>query len=137
MTSGSRSFFRQGDTHLFRFEFDGTVGGEPLLTMRDGCAGFFSAGELAAGKGIVPRPLDSRPRAGVRPHDWTDLVPPATMSLDEYQVEALRRGDLARAFGPPFDTFALADPLPLPGGRMTLVHRVETLDPGGGRFGWA
>ncbi|MBV8310017.1 MAG: hypothetical protein JO344_06490, partial [Planctomycetaceae bacterium] len=26
-------------------------------------------------------------------------------------------------------------PLPLPGGRMTLVHRVETLDPGGGRFG--
>ncbi len=57
-------FFRQGDTHLFRFEFDGTFGGEPLLTMRDGCAGFFSAGELAAGKGIVPRPLDSRPRGG-------------------------------------------------------------------------
>ena len=57
-------FFRQGDTHLFRFEFDGTVGGEPLLTMRDGCAGFFSAAELDAGKGIVPRPLDSRPRAG-------------------------------------------------------------------------
>ena len=128
-------FFRQGDTHLFRFEFDGTVGGEPLLTMRDGCAGFFSAAELAAGKGIVPRPLDSRHRAGVRPPDWTDLVPVARLSLDERQVEALRRGDLAAGFGPPFDKLDLADPLPLPGGRMTLVHRVETLDPGGGRFG--
>ncbi|MGB0068830.1 MAG: type I polyketide synthase, partial [Isosphaeraceae bacterium] len=128
-------FFRQGDTHLFRFEFDGTVGGEPLLTMRDGCAGFFSAAELAAGKGIVPRPLDSRHRAGVKPPDWTDLVPVARLSLDERRVEALRRGDLAAGFGPPFDELDLADPLPLPGGRMTLVHRVETLDPGGGRFG--
>ena len=96
-------FFRQGDTHLFRFRFEATVDGEPLLTMRDGCAGFFTAEELAAGKGIVPRPLDSRPRPGVRPDDWTDLVPMAVESLDERQVEALRRGDLAAAFGPPFD----------------------------------
>ncbi len=128
-------FFRQGDTHLFRFEFDGTVGGEPLLTMRDGCAGFFSAEELAAGKGIVPRPLDSRPRLGIRPQDWTDLVPLAPASLDDAQVAALRRGDLVSAFGPPFERLTLADPLPLPGGRMTLVQRVETLDPVGGRFG--
>ena len=103
--------------------------------MRDGCAGFFTAEELAAGKGIVPRPLDSRPRPGVRPDDWTDLVPLARASLDDAQVDALRRGDLVAAFGPPFERLALADPLPLPGGRMTLVHRVETLDPAGGRFG--
>ncbi len=128
-------FFRQGDTHLFRFEFDGTVAGEPLLTMRDGCAGFFSAGELAAGKGVVPRPLDSRPRAGVKPSDWIDLVPHTRLSLDEREVEALRRGDLGGAFGSPFDTLTLADALPLPGGQLTLVHRVETLDTAGGRFG--
>ena len=35
-------FFRQGDTWLFRFFFEATVGGQPLLSMRDGCAGFFS-----------------------------------------------------------------------------------------------
>ena len=128
-------FFRQGDTHLFRFEFDGTVDGEPLLSMRDGCAGFFSAEELAAGKGIVPRPLDSRPRPGIKPADWTELVPVSALSLEEGKVEALRRGDLAAAFGAAFAGLDLADPLPLPGGRMTLVHRVETLDPVGGRFG--
>ena len=128
-------FFRQGDTHLFRFEFDGTVGGEPVLTMRDGCAGFFSARELAEGKGIVPRPLDSRARQGVRPADWADLVPVAATSLNERQVNALRSGDLGGAFGTPFDQLDLGQPLTLPGGRMTLVHRVETLDPTGGPFG--
>jgi acyl transferase domain-containing protein/3-hydroxymyristoyl/3-hydroxydecanoyl-(acyl carrier protein) dehydratase len=126
-------FFRQGDTHLFRFEFDGTVGDEPLLTMRDGCAGFFSAAELAAGKGIVPQPQGAQARAGVKPADWTDLVPLEPTSLDDGQVESLRRGDLAAAFGPLFDD-VLREPLPLPGGRMTLVHRVETLEPQGGRY---
>src|SRR4029077_8192898 len=42
-------FFRQGDTHLFRFRFEGTVNGEPLLSMEDGCAGFFTPEELRAG----------------------------------------------------------------------------------------
>jgi 3-hydroxymyristoyl/3-hydroxydecanoyl-(acyl carrier protein) dehydratase len=62
-------------------------------------------------------------------------VPVAATALDQGQVDALRRGDLAAAFGPPFGRVELADPLPLPGGRMTLVHRVETLEPRGGRFG--
>ena len=52
-------FFKQGNTYLFRFQFDGTVDGKPLLTMRDGCAGFFTNEELDAGRGLVqpPRPL--------------------------------------------------------------------------------
>ncbi|APW63092.1 beta-ketoacyl synthase N-terminal-like domain-containing protein [Paludisphaera borealis] len=129
------SFFRQGETHLFRFGYDATVNGEPLMTMRDGCAGFFSEAALAAGKGIVPRPLDAKPRPGVRPDDWRDLTPSTPTTLDARQVDALRAGDLHAAFGSPFDQIDMADPLPLPGGRMTLVHRVETLDPRGGRFG--
>jgi acyl transferase domain-containing protein/3-hydroxymyristoyl/3-hydroxydecanoyl-(acyl carrier protein) dehydratase len=130
-------FFRQGETHLFRFEFDGTVGGEPLLSMRDGCAGFFSAQELAAGAGIVPKPLDAPTRTSpvTNSTPWTELFPASAITLDEWQVEALRAGRLADAFGPPFDRLDLAEPLPLPGGRMTLVHRVPTLDPAGGRFG--
>src|ERR1035437_3665130 len=38
-------FVHQGDTFLFFFEFDGTVDGQPLITMRDGCAGFFEYAE--------------------------------------------------------------------------------------------
>ncbi len=60
-------FFRQGDTWLFRFFFEATVAGEPLLSMRDGCAGFFSSAALEAGKGIVRPLVDPRPTTGIRP----------------------------------------------------------------------
>lgn len=62
-------FFKQGDTHLFRFSFDGTVDGKPLLTMRNGCAGFFTQAELDAGKGIVQTALELQPQAGKKSDD--------------------------------------------------------------------
>src|SRR5260370_4890612 len=68
-------FFRQGDTHLFRFRFEGTVNDEPLLTMTNGCAGFFTAEELAQGKGVVQTELDRKSRPGVDPADAADLPP--------------------------------------------------------------
>jgi acyl transferase domain-containing protein/3-hydroxymyristoyl/3-hydroxydecanoyl-(acyl carrier protein) dehydratase len=128
-------FFRQGDTHLFRFQFEATVDGTPLMSMRDGCAGFFTAQELAAGKGIVPTPFDLAPRAGVRPDDWVELVPMVVESYTAPQIDALRRGELAAAFGPQFAGLSLHDPIRLPGGRMTLVDRVPHVDPAGGRYG--
>jgi len=128
-------FFRQGDTHLFRFQFDATVDGEPLLTMRDGCAGFFSEAALAAGRGIVLRPLDLRELPGVRPDDWAPLTPVRVEAYDDARIDALRRGDYGAAFGPTFDGLPLADPLRLPGGRMALLDRVTHIDPTGGRFG--
>ena len=126
-------FFRQGDTWFFRFQFDGTVNSQPLLTMREGCAGFFSASELAAGKGVVER--------SVKPEDPkidsldTQFVPMSVEAFDIARLEALREGDLAGCFGPSFDRLKLHNPLRLPDGQMNLVHRVTRLDPQGGRYG--
>ncbi|TAJ91585.1 MAG: type I polyketide synthase [Gammaproteobacteria bacterium] len=128
-------FFRQGETWLFRFHFDGTVDGKPLITMRNGCAGFFSAAELEAGRGIVLTRLEQQPQPGKRPADWKQLAPMRRERYDAAQVEALRRGDLADCFGPDFARLPLKQPSGLPGGRMTLVHRVLDLDPEGGRYG--
>jgi 3-hydroxymyristoyl/3-hydroxydecanoyl-(acyl carrier protein) dehydratase len=128
-------FFRQGDTWLFRFFFEATVNGRPLLSMRDGCAGFFSRQELDAGKGIVRPALDLRPTVGIRPADWQDLVPPAREGYDAAQLDKLRDGDLAGCFGPLFTGLALSRPLTIPGNRMRLVHRVIEIDPTGGRCG--
>jgi 3-hydroxymyristoyl/3-hydroxydecanoyl-(acyl carrier protein) dehydratase len=130
-------FFRQGDTHLFRFRFDGTVGGEPLLTMRDGCAGFFTAEELAAGKGVVLTELERRPQPGTLPPDWQPLAPlEAVESYGAAQLDALRRGDLAGCFGPAFAGLPLREPLTLPAAaKLRLIHRVTRLDPRGGRYG--
>ncbi len=63
------------------------------------------------------------------------MIPVSPSRLESWQVEALRKGDLAAAFGVPFDRLTLSDPIALPGGRMTLIHRVETLDPSGGPAG--
>ncbi len=128
-------FEKQGDAWLFRFRFDGTVGGEPFITMRNGVAGFFTAAALAAGKGIVQTALDRQRLPGVRPADWAELVPQEVCALDVSQVEALRRGDLAGAFGPAFAAARLDHPMPLPGGQLRLVDRVPLIDPAGGRFG--
>jgi acyl transferase domain-containing protein/3-hydroxymyristoyl/3-hydroxydecanoyl-(acyl carrier protein) dehydratase len=128
-------FFRQGDTHLFRFGFEGTANGEPLLTMTDGCAGFFSADELAAGRGVVRTALARRERPGTPAPGERDLAPMGTEAYTEAELDALRAGELGAAFGPAFAGLTLAPGLRLPDGRMRVVHRVSELDPAGGRFG--
>ena len=128
-------FFRQGETHLFRFHYDATVNGRPLLTMRNGCAGFFSSEALEAGKGIVRPAIDLRPTSGIRPPDWQELAPMANERYDAGQLDRLRQGDLSGCFGPLFEGLNLTTPLTIPGGRMRLVHRVMEIDPTGGRYG--
>ena len=128
-------FFRQGNTWLFRFSFEATVDGQPLLTMTEGCAGFFSAAELAGGRGIVRTAMDLQPRPGKRAADWEDLVSVGVEAYSSDQLDALRQGNLAACFGPQFAGLALRQPVTLPTGRMKLVHRITRLDPAGGRFG--
>jgi PfaB family protein len=128
-------FFRQGDTYLFRFRFDATVNGEPLLTMQDGCAGFFTSQELDAGKGIVRPAIDLRPTKGIRPTDWCELVPMVSEGYNADQLDRLRAGDLSGCFGPNFGRLGLTQPLTIPGGVMQLVHRVQEINPDGGRYG--
>ncbi len=128
-------FFRQSETWLFKFNFLATVNGEPLLTMTDGCAGFFSAKELAAGKGVVRTALDLKPMPGKRATDWQDLVPLGVEAYSEAQLDALRKGDLVACFGEAFAGLPVKQPVTLPDGRMRLVHRIVHLDPAGGRFG--
>jgi 3-hydroxymyristoyl/3-hydroxydecanoyl-(acyl carrier protein) dehydratase len=128
-------FFQQGETRFFRFRFDATVDGKPLLTMRDGCAGFFTAEELSAGKGIVRGHLETKLRQGKLPPEWQELVPMAVESYDAQQLDRLRDRDLAGCFGPLFQGLGLTMPVTIPGGLMYLVHRVSELDPRGGRYG--
>ena len=128
-------FFRQGDSRLFRFRFEATVDGRPLMTMSQGIAGFFTDEALAAGQGVVKTALDLMPRPGVRPDDWSTPLPMTRESLDNDQVEALRRGDLVGAFGDWLAGLGPESPARLPGGLMRLVDRVPLIDPNGGRFG--
>lgn len=128
-------FVRQGDTWLFFFEFDGTVNGEPMITMRNGCAGFFTYAEIAANKGIILTPEENRNKAG-KNLGYQPLVEfSQPESYSDQQVGALRHGDLAGCFGPRFAGLGLQNPPHLPSGRLKLYDRVKEVSPTGGRFG--
>lgn len=128
-------FFRQGDTYLFRFWFDATVEGELLLTMRNGCAGFFSATELAEGQGIITPSIENQAQSGTIPTDWKPLVPMVVESFDDMTLDRFRCGDLAGCFGDTFSSLPLNQPVRLPTGHMKLVDRILHIDPRGGKYG--
>jgi acyl transferase domain-containing protein/3-hydroxymyristoyl/3-hydroxydecanoyl-(acyl carrier protein) dehydratase len=129
-------FVRQGEVYLFFFEFDGTIDGAPFITMREGCAGFFTHQEIRESRGLVLRAEETAPVPGRRAPDWQPLAPLGEVeSYGEEQVEALRRGDLAGCFGPAFANLGLAEPVRLPRGRLKLFDRVLHLDLRGGRYG--
>jgi len=129
-------FFHQADSWLFRFRFEGSVNGEPLLSMQNGIAGFFTPEALAAGQGIVHTKFDLQMTPGKTVGDW---IMPASFgsgeALTAKQVQALQQGDLVGAFGQAFAGVKLHQPLKLPAGRLRLLDRVPVLDPAGGRFG--
>ncbi|WDP92837.1 MAG: beta-ketoacyl synthase [Desulfobacter sp.] len=126
-------FLRQGDIYLFFFHYKGYINGLPLISMRDGCAGFFTEAEVKNSGGIILKPEEREPMPAVR-----TVTPPAPLAREAYhdaQVDALRRGDLETAFGPAFREKIPGRNQWLPGERMTLIHRVLDLDPAGGRYG--
>ncbi len=128
-------FSRQGETYLFFFSFEGYIGDSHLISMTDGCAGFFTEEEVRTSGGIILTEEDTQRLPGQKPSDWKDLVPFKTESYDDAAVESLRQGDLAECFGPDFIGIQLAESLRLPGGRMKLIHRILKLEAKGGRYG--
>ena len=128
-------FFRQGDTWLFRFQFEGTVNNKPLLTMTNGCAGFFTRHELDAGKGIVLTKLEQEKITGQLTGGYQPLLTLQKESFSDEKLDALREGDLHTCFGEAFRDIGITKPAGLPKDRMTLVHRILELDPDAGRYG--
>ncbi|HUV50995.1 MAG TPA: beta-ketoacyl synthase N-terminal-like domain-containing protein [Anaerolineae bacterium] len=137
-------FVRQGETFLFFFNFKGFIGSSHLITMSDGCAGFFTKEEVKNSGGIILKDEDTRPLKGKRASKWKELVPVCVEKYDDEAVNALRAGNLKACFGPLFDNLELAEPLRLPGinkgqkdrkDRMKLIDRIIHLDPEGGRYG--
>jgi len=128
-------FIRQQETYMFFFNFKGYIGDDLLITMTDGCAGFFTPAEVKNSGGIILTEEEQQAEAGRLPADWNPPVPMAPESYSEEQVNALRRGDLAACFGDLFANQDLSPSLSLPGGRMRLIDRVVELDLRGGRYG--
>ncbi|MBC2705257.1 beta-ketoacyl synthase N-terminal-like domain-containing protein, partial [Desulfobacula sp.] len=126
-------FLKQGDVYLFFFHYKGYINDQLLISMRDGCAGFFTEQEVENSGGII---LKTEALKQINPEfKFSPLVPVKKQSFPDEKIEALRQGDLGKAFGKKFEQISLGKYLRLPGGRMHLIDRVLEFDPIGGRFG--
>ncbi len=128
-------FIKQGDTYLFLFSFEGFIGDSHLISMSNGCAGFFTEAEIRNSGGIIATQEDCGHSEGKIPDDWKELVPVYVESFDEEGVDALRAGNLERCFGKLFSGIELAGSLRLPGDLLKLIDRIQIIDPQGGRYG--
>jgi len=128
-------FIRQGETYLFLFHFKGFIGETLLITMTDGCAGFFTPEEVKNSGGIILAEEDRRPVAGKKTSSWKQIIPLRQERYDDRSLQALRAGNLSECFGDDFKGATLSDGLRLPDGQMKLIDRIVNLDPAGGRFG--
>ena len=126
-------FLRQGEIYLFFFHYKGYINQLPFISMRDGCAGFFTEEEVENSGGIILKKEDQEEVRSKQQSLW--LAPQKRISCTDQQVDALRKGDLETAFGPDFKGKHTGQNQWLPGERMRLIHRVLDLDPEGGRFG--
>ncbi len=126
-------FVRQGETWLFFFRFEGTIGDQRLITMKDGCAGFFTKEEVQNSGGVILKAEEKCFEKGRL--DYSELVPLSAQAFDERALDALRQGDMEGAFGGAFKGIFIPDALRLPAGRMTLIDRIPEFDPTGGGYG--
>lgn len=125
-------FLKQGNVYLFFFHYKGYINDQLFISMRDGCAGFFTEQEVENSGGIILKTeeLEQINTGG----KFSPLVPVKTEYFSDEKLEALRQGNLGNAFGNKFKHIRLGNHLKLPDGRMHLIDRVLEFDPTGGRF---
>ncbi len=160
-------FLKQGEIYLFFFHYKGFIKSktpELLISMRDGCAGFFTLDEVKNSGGIILKKEDTETftNSDVKDNKYklngyidqieeTSFYPLAAAlykeSYSDAQVESLRCGELGACFGKDFEGILLGKNLRLPGSRiyqdgelndnsrMHLIDRVLEFNPTGGRFG--
>ncbi len=130
-----KRFFEQNGTLFFQFSFEAFIDDKPMMSMVDGCAGFFTETALNEGRGVKRSKMQEKGGHGKVSGNYTPFVPLRKESLSDMQIEALRRGDYVASFGAEFAGLPLEKPKSLPGGDMKLVHRILEIDPNGGRYG--
>jgi acyl transferase domain-containing protein/3-hydroxymyristoyl/3-hydroxydecanoyl-(acyl carrier protein) dehydratase len=127
-------FIRQADTYLFFFEYDGSINGQHLITMRNGCAGFFTDKQLAEGKGIVltEEDLVQDPRPNLVGRE--NLPTMHRQAFDDNAIRLLQQCRFEEAFGAEFAGINI-EAQTVPSGQMRMLDRITEIDPQGGRFG--
>ena len=124
----------QGDVGLFFFHYDCVTDGRPVLTVREGQAGFFTLEELQSSAGVLWSPAEHV--VPERARIDAPVVVPTKRTYAAGAVRAFSLGDLFGCFGAGFELGRAHVRTPsIQPDRMLLFHHVLELDPHGGPHG--
>lgn len=124
----------QGDVRLFFFHSDCHVGERPIMSVRNGQAGFFTEQELADSAGVLWIPENEILSSDARV-DAPRVLSRAS-EFDEAKVKAFAQGDLFGCFGAGFERAqSHTDSPAIQDGDLNFIDRIEALDPLGGPWG--
>ncbi|MDT0447865.1 beta-ketoacyl synthase N-terminal-like domain-containing protein [Streptomyces hesseae] len=120
-------------TRLFFFRYDCFAGDEPVVSIANAQAGFFTDAELAAAGGIRWTPGEALS------HDlpFDPVTPPPTATrFDAEAVRAFAEGRPYDCFGPAWNTTRAHVRTPrIDSGRLLLIDEVTAFEPAGGALG--
>jgi 3-oxoacyl-(acyl-carrier-protein) synthase/3-hydroxymyristoyl/3-hydroxydecanoyl-(acyl carrier protein) dehydratase len=130
----------QGPIRLFFFHYDCRVrplgsslpadGGEPLLSVRNGQAGFFTRRELDESAGILWKAQEQE--IVKEPRLDAPAVPLTKTSFTNEEIRAFSEGKTHLCFGPDFDTRPHVRTPRIAEGRLMFLERIDTLESRGG-----
>jgi PfaB family protein len=129
------SFARSGQSLLFFFSYECFVGDTMVLKMENGCAGFFTDEELAAGKGVIFTEAEIKERTNAVKRFFPPLLECARAAFTRDDLLALSAGAPARVFGPAYEQRGRNPSLRLPPSQMLMLDRVTSVERQGGAWG--
>ncbi|MDI6796754.1 MAG: hypothetical protein QMD09_07410, partial [Desulfatibacillaceae bacterium] len=129
------SFARSGDNLLFFFRYDCFADEKLILTMRNGCAGFFSDSQLAAGKGIVRKKSEEEQRQKTPKSSFTPFLLCSKTSFGKEDLLAIVDGNPSACFGENYNQQGKNPSLKFSSRQMLMIDRVTSLNPSGGPWG--
>ncbi|MEH0542064.1 3-hydroxyacyl-[acyl-carrier-protein] dehydratase FabA [Streptomyces sp. B21-105] len=128
-------FVHNGDTTLFFFSYLCYADGELILELKDACAGFFSAAELATPLGVVMTAKEKAAREALTRTSFKPLARTDRDHLTPADLELLAQGRPGDVFGPDHAQDEGVNPsLRLPHEMLRMIDDV-TIDRTGGPRG--
>ncbi len=130
------SFVNSGNNLLFFFSYRCYVEDRLVLKMDNGCAGFFSDEELAAGNGVVYSKSELAARTKIKKRYFTPLLNTDKTSYSKEDLMHLSNGDIEKCFGNESYFANGRNPsLRLPPEKILMLDRITSLDLTGGAYG--
>ena len=129
------SFVRNGDDLLFFFSYNCFVGNKMVLTMTNGCAGFFSDSALEQGQGVVKTKKELELRSNLKKRQFAPIKNTSKTAFTRQDLLHLINGKPELCFGKSYHHQWRNRSLQLPSEHLLMLDRVTEVNPAGGPWG--